>query len=33
LRFGVNYNIPVGIELKIGNNWSDLTEVGTYERT
>jgi DNA polymerase I-like protein with 3'-5' exonuclease and polymerase domains len=33
LRFGVDYNIPVGIELKIGSNWSDLTEVGTYERT
>jgi hypothetical protein len=33
LRFGVDYNVPVGIELKIGSNWSDLTEVGTYERT
>jgi len=33
LRFGVEYNMPVGIELKIGTNWSDLKEVGVYERT
>ena len=26
-RYGVEYDMPVGIELKIGKNWLDLTEV------
>ena len=26
-RYGVEYDMPVGIELKIGTNWLDLTEV------
>ena len=26
-RYGVTYDMPVGIELKIGKNWLDLTEV------
>ncbi len=26
-RYGVEYDMPVGIELKIGNNWLDLSEV------
>jgi DNA polymerase I-like protein with 3'-5' exonuclease and polymerase domains len=26
-RYGVDYDMPVGIELKIGENWLDLTEV------
>jgi DNA polymerase-1 len=28
-RYGVEYNMPVGIELKIGKNWLDLEEVLT----
>jgi len=26
-RYGIEYDMPVGIELKIGKNWLDLTEV------
>jgi len=26
-RYGIEYDMPVGIELKIGENWLDLTEV------
>ena len=26
-RYGLEYDMPVGIELKIGNNWLDLSEV------
>ena len=26
-RYNVAYDMPVGIELKIGDNWLDLTEV------
>ena len=26
-RYGIEYDMPVGIELKIGNNWLDLSEV------
>jgi hypothetical protein len=26
-RYGVEYDMPVGIELKIGKNWLDLEEV------
>ena len=26
-RYGVEYNMPVGIELKIGKNWLDLEVV------
>tara|TARA_R110002012_G_scaffold223771_3_gene395742 strand:+ start:323 stop:1306 length:984 start_codon:yes stop_codon:yes gene_type:complete len=26
-RYGIEYDMPVGIELKIGDNWLDLTEV------
>ena len=26
-RYGIEYDMPVGIELKIGRNWLDLTEV------
>ena len=28
-RYGIEYNMPVGIELKIGKNWLDLEEVLT----
>jgi len=31
-RFNIDYNVPVGIELKIGCNWSDLQEVCKDER-
>ena len=27
LRYGVTYDMPIGIELKIGKNWLDLSEV------
>ena len=26
-RYGLEYDMPIGIELKIGNNWLDLSEV------
>ena len=26
-RYGLDYDMPVGIELKIGKNWLDLEEV------
>ena len=26
-RYGIEYDMPVGIELKIGKNWLDLSEV------
>jgi hypothetical protein len=26
-RYGIEYDMPVGIELKIGENWLDLSEV------
>jgi hypothetical protein len=26
-RYGVRYDMPVGIELKMGKNWLDLSEV------
>ncbi len=26
-RYGIEYNMPVGIELKMGKNWLDLEEV------
>jgi hypothetical protein len=26
-RYNVRYNMPVGIELKMGKNWLDLEEV------
>jgi DNA polymerase I-like protein with 3'-5' exonuclease and polymerase domains len=26
-RYGLEYDMPIGIELKIGNNWLDLTEI------
>ena len=28
-RYGIEYNMPVGIELKIGKNWLDLEEILT----
>jgi len=28
-RYGVSYDMPVGIELKMGKNWLDLKEVLT----
>jgi hypothetical protein len=31
-RFNIDYNVPVGIELKIGCDWSDLQEVCKDER-
>ena len=30
-RYGVEYNMPIGIELKIGNDWSNLETVSTKE--
>ena len=26
-RYGIDYDMPVGIELKIGQNWLDLNPV------
>jgi hypothetical protein len=26
-RYGIEYDMPVGIELKMGKNWLDLEEV------
>jgi len=26
-RYGINYDMPVDIEIKIGKNWLDTTEV------
>jgi len=26
-RYGVSYNMPVGIEIKAGKNWLDLEQV------
>ena len=28
-RYGARYDMPVGIELKMGENWLDLEEVFT----
>ena len=28
-RYGITYDMPVGIELKMGKNWLDLEEVLT----
>ena len=28
-RYGIRYDMPVGIELKMGKNWLDLEEVLT----
>ena len=30
-RYGLNYNVPIGIELKIGNDWSNLETVTVKE--
>ena len=30
-RYGITYNMPIGIELKIGNDWSNLETVSTKE--
>ncbi|MAK37310.1 MAG: hypothetical protein CMC15_14240 [Flavobacteriaceae bacterium] len=30
-RYGLDYNVPVGIELKLGNDWSNLNPVITKE--
>ena len=30
-RYGIDYNMPIGIELKIGNDWSNLETVKTKE--
>jgi hypothetical protein len=29
-RYGLEYDMPIGIELKIGNNWLDLSEIEQY---
>ena len=26
-RYDIDYNMPIGIEIKIGNNWLDMKEV------
>ena len=30
-RYGIDYNMPIGIELKIGDDWSNLETVRTKE--
>ena len=31
IRYGVEYNMPIGIELKIGTDWSNLETVSIKE--